>query len=64
MDCPITAYMRVLPRTEFVALLADEDLAGGDALTPEALYAAALGCAISAVTGGASGFLMCHLEEL
>src|SRR5690606_25729565 len=40
--------------------LANDDLAGVDGLTAEALHAQVLGVRVAAVAGGASALLVCH----
>lgn len=60
MDGPVLSYMHVIARAELVPLLTNENFACNDVLVAKALYAAALRLGVSAVTGGATGFLVCH----
>ena len=56
----VTAHTDVLSGVDFGATLAHQDVACADALACVAFYATALGIAISAVIGGASGLFMSH----
>lgn len=60
MDGPILSYVHVLAWAIPISLLADQNLAGTDDFATEALNATALRLRVSAVTGGATGFLVCH----
>jgi hypothetical protein len=46
------------------AALADDDLACGNDLAAEALYAEVLGVGVTTVASGARAFFMCHLKCL
>lgn len=64
MDGPILSYVHVLAWAIPISLLADQNLAGTDDFATEALNATALRLRVSAVTGGATGFLVCHSAEI
>jgi hypothetical protein len=51
-------------RVEVGAALADDDLACGNDLATEALYAEVLGVGVTTVASGARAFFMCHLKCL
>lgn len=56
----VFATTDVLAGMEVGATLANNDVAGDDVLTTEALHAKSLGMRVAAVTGGAKTFFMSH----
>ena len=66
MDSPILSNVDVFPWSVPVSFLANEHFSSTHNLPTEALYATAFRIGISAVTGGATGFLVLkyHIHEL
>jgi len=60
MDCKIPSDVGISPRTELRPFLTNDDTSSTNGLPSKELYATALAITVPAVTGGATGFLMCH----
>ena len=60
-DCKITAHFDSFPRKPFGTFLADNYIARNSMLSSEEFNSPHFWVAVADVTGGASGFFMCHV---